>query len=378
VTLLDWVVVGLAAVFALLGAQEGFVAGILSLAGLVLGAIGGGRLADAFLARGGHSPYAPLVAVAGAVILALLIQSIGLRVGLFLSSGLFRVPPLRSLDAIGGLLLGGACALVLAWALGVVALQLPGQTKLRREVQRSSILRRLNRILPPSTVLRALARFDPFPSITGPQAQVPAPDPRVLRLPGVRAAAPSIVRVVGTACGLGIEGSGWVAAPEMVVTAAHVVAGERDTAVRRSGSRTSLAGRVVAFDPHDDVAVLRVPGLGARPLRLVDPRPGRAVAILGYPLDGPFDAVPGRIGATRLVITQDAYGRPTARAVTTVRGTVRHGNSGGPAVDASGTVQTTVFATRVGGGAGFGVPSSAVRETLARARGSVSTGPCVR
>jgi S1-C subfamily serine protease len=267
---------------------------------------------------------------------------------------------------------------VLAWALGVVALQLPGQTKLRREVQQSLILRRLNRILPPSTVLRALARFDPFPSITGPQAQVRPPDPRVLRLPGVRAAAPSVVKVVGTACGLGVEGSGWVAAAETVVTAAHVVAGERDTAVRPFGSSGSLEARVVAFNPRDDVAVLRVPRLRARALRLVDARPGRAVAVLGYPLDGAFAAVPGRVGATQRVITQDAYGRPTARTVTTLRANVRHGDSGGPAVDASGAVETTVFAARVGGGAGFGVPSSAVRTALATADGAVSTGPCVR
>src|SRR5207249_2586679 len=110
-----------------------------------------------------------------------------------------------------------------------------------------------------------------------------------------RSAAPSVVKVVGTACGLSVEGSGWVARPETVVTAAHVVAGEHDTAVEAAGTRAQLRATVTAFDSRNDVAVLRVPGLRARPLPLVDPKPGAAVAILGYPEDGPFDAKPGRI-----------------------------------------------------------------------------------
>jgi hypothetical protein len=120
-----------------------------------------------------------------------------------------------------------------------------------------------------------------------------------------------------------------------------------------------------------------VPGLGARPLRLVDPQPGREVGILGYPENGPFDAEPGRIGSTARVFTQDAYGRPTFRTVTSFSGRVRPGNSGGPAVDAAGAVETMVFAQRLTGGA-LGVPASIVRTALAGARRPVSTGPCAR
>lgn len=374
---LDWVVLGFAVLLAFRGAQEGFVAGALSLAGLVGGAILGGRLASAFLEHGSHSPYAPLLAIGGAVAFAAVFQVLGLRLGVFLRSGFFSMPPLRSLDTVGGFLLGAASGLLLAWALGVVALQLPGHPRWRREVQRSLVLRELNRLLPPSTVLQALARLDPFPALGGPLAQVPPPNPSVLRLPGVRRAAPSVVRIVGTACGLGVEGSGWVAAPGTVVTAAHVVAGEHDTAVQPFGSSEGLAAHAFAFDPRNDVAVLRVAGLRARALPLVDPRPGRAVAVLGYPEDGPFDAVPARIGSTIFALMTDAYGRgPVPRTVTTLRGTVRHGDSGGPAVDANGAVETTVFASRVGASGGFGVPTSAVRKALADAKGPVSTGPC--
>ena len=374
---LDWVVLGFAALLAIRGAQQGFVAGAVSLLGFAVGAIVGGRLASNVLESGSHSRYAPLIALGGGLLLVVLFQSLGLRVGLLLRREMLRVPPLRSLDTVGGFLLGGATALVLAWVLGVVALQLPGQTYLRREAQRSLVLRRLNALLPPSIVLRTLARLDPFPALGGPFAEVPAPNPRVLRLPGVRNAAPSVVRILGTACGLGVEGSGWVAAPGTVVTAAHVVAGDRDTSVQPFGSGNRLAAQAVAFDPSNDVAVLRVAGLRARALRLVDAQPGAAIAVLGYPEDGPFDAAPARIGTTTFALMADAYGRgPIGRTVTTLRGTVRHGDSGGPAVDATGAVETTVFAARIGGTGGFGVPTSAVRKVLTVAKRPVSTGPC--
>ena len=375
-TWVDWAVVAFAALLAIRGAQQGFVAGALSLLGFVVGAVVGGRLGSAVLQSGSHSRYAPLIALGGGILLVVLFQALGLRIGLELRSEVLRIPELRSLDTAGGVLLGAATGLFLAWVVGVVALQLPGQTALRRDVQRSFVLRQLNSLLPPSTLLQALARFDPFPAIGGPSAQVPPPSPQVLRLPGVRAAAPSVVRILGTACGLGIEGSGWVAAPETVVTAAHVVAGEDDTTVNPNGSNAELRAQVIGFDPTNDIAVLRVPRLGRRPLRLVDARPGASVAVLGFPEDGPFNATPARIGTTITALSTDAYGRgPVSRAVTSLRGTLRHGDSGGPAVDGNGAVETVVFASRVGGG-GFGVASSAVRNDLANAKGPVSTGAC--
>jgi S1-C subfamily serine protease len=186
------------------------------------------------------------------------------------------------------------------------------------------------------------------------------------------------VRVIGTACGLGIEGSGWVAAPQTVVTAAHVVAGETDTAVNPFGTNTKLGATVFAFDPTNDVAVLRVPGLRARAIPVVSPRPGAGIAVLGYPEDGPFNATPGRIGRTQFALMQNAYGSgPVNRLVTSLRGTFRRGDSGGPGVDANGAVQTMVFASRVGGG-GFGVPIAPIRTALTAARGPVSTGQCAR
>jgi S1-C subfamily serine protease len=375
VTPVDWVAVGLVLLAAVGGAVQGFVWSGLSLAGLIAGAFLGGRLVPVLLTGGSSSQYAPLVALVAAVLLAVAFEVAGSTVGAIIR-GRERARGVRALDSAGGVFAGALIGLAIVWVLGAMALQLPGEANLRQAVQRSYVLKRLNQIVPPRQLLNALARIDPFPTFAGPPVPTEPPDPRVLAQPGVRAAAPSVVRVLGTACGLGVEGSGWIARPGLVVTAAHVVAGEDDTEIVPPDGG-ALRAEAVAFDPHDDIAVLRVRGLVARPLRLVDPRPGASVAIVGYPLNGPLDATAGRIGETATVLGQDAYGRgPTRRLVTSLGGTVEHGNSGGPAIDASGAVQATVFAARASGDGGYGVPASIVRRDLARANGPVSTGDC--
>jgi S1-C subfamily serine protease len=376
VTLVDWLALLVVALVAFNGLRKGLIAGILSLVGVVIGAIVGARLAPEFLSGGSHSPYTPLVALAGAAFLAIFLEGLGTMSGSMLREGL-HLPALRKIDSAGGLLLGAATGLAIVWVLGAVALLFPGQTSLRQRVQQSVILRELNGLVPPSRLLHALARVDPFPAIAGPLAPVSPPNPRVLRQPGVRSAEPSVVKLLGTSCGLGVEGSGWVVKPGLVVTAAHVVAGQSSTTVETvKGGR--YMGRAVAFDSKNDIAILRVPGLPTRRLPLVDPKAGDAVAILGYPGNGPFSARPGRIGQTTALLTRDAYGHgPVLRTITSLRGRVRHGDSGGPAVDSRGQVETTVFGARVGSSGGFGVPGSIVRHDLSGAKKNVATGPCV-
>lgn len=374
-TRVDWIALGLIALTAFVGLRKGLIASALAIVGIVAGAVVGARVGPLVLPSGAHSPYTPLAALAGAVLCAFVLEALASMAGSFFRAGL-RFPPLRALDTAGGLLLGAAAGLAIVWVLGAAALLLPGQRSLREGAQRSKVLQRLNEIVPPSRLLNALARVDPFPSIAGPEIPVDPPTPAVLRRPAVRAAAQSVVRVLGTACGLGISGTGWVAQPGVVVTAAHVVAGEKDTSVALSGSSRRLAAQAVAFDPKNDVAVLRVPDLSSRPLPIADPEPGSPVAIVGYPLNGPLDAEPGRIGRTARVLTDDAYGHgPVERVITSIGGVVRHGNSGGPAIDARGRVQLTIFAAR-GGGGGYGVPAEVVRGALASAAGPVSTGAC--
>ncbi len=129
--------------------------------------------------------------------------------------------------------------------------------------------------------------------------------------------------------------------------------------------------RALVVDRKQDIAVLRVSGLRAPPLPIVEAHAGESVAILGYPDNGPFDARPGRMGATADVLVSGSL-----REVTAISGLVRHGNSGSPAVNAAGQVEATIFAARIGSRAGYGIPAAPVLAALARARGPVSTGRC--
>src|SRR5260370_15275970 len=201
----------------------------------------------------------------------------------------------------------------------------PGEPGLRRAVQQSQIVRRLDEAVAPSRLLHFLARIDPFPSIAGPAAPSRPPTPAIARVRAVRRAEGSVVRILGSACGVGVEGSGWFATRHLVVTAAHVVAGEHGTTVQIPRWLGFRQATVVAFDPGNDVAVLRVHGAPAlTPLPLVEPRPGVAVGIVGCPENGPLTVTPGRIGRTAIVLTRDGYGQgPVPRKITAVAGRVR-------------------------------------------------------
>jgi S1-C subfamily serine protease len=363
----DWVAIAIVLLAAVGGFRRGLVLSAFSLIGLGVGAYIGSRLAPHVLNGGSSSTWTPFAALIGAVVGALLLQFAALVVGSFIRGGM-RITALRLIDSAGGLLLGGAIGVAIVWVGASVALLTPGQTSFRHEVERSEIVRQLNSALPPRTLLNLLARIDPLTSIVGPKAPSLPPSKGILRDPSIQSATTRIVKVLGTACGVGVEGSGWIAGPNLIVTAAHVVAGESNTIVRIPGQVLSPVADVVVLDVHNDVAVLRVSGVDLKPLRLADPRPGAPVAILGYPLDGGLTATPGRIGRTATVLTQDAFERgPVARTITAVAGRVDHGNSGGPAIDRAGKVESMIFAQRKNSPSGFGVPPSIIRSDLARA-----------
>jgi Trypsin-like peptidase domain/Colicin V production protein len=380
VTSIDWIIVGFTVLMAVWGYSQGLIVGALSLGGFAAGALLGSRLGPLLLEEGSRSPYAPLFALGGAVLIGGVLAS-GLEVVGFHLRG--RLPDAFGVvDGVGGAALVACVGLGLAWLVGAVALQTPGARELRRDIQRSKILAALNETLPPSgSLLNQLARFDPFPEIDGPAPGVGRPNPRIARDGDVRRAGGSVVKVLGTACGLGVQGSGWVAGDGVVVTNAHVVAGQDDTTVQVRGEGPRHDAQAIWFDARNDIAILSASGVAGTPALRLGPNaePGTSAAILGFPENGPYDVEPGRLGPTTTVLSQDAYGRgPVRRRITTLRGLVRSGNSGGPMVDGEGRVVTTIFASTRGERAGFGVPDSIVQSALRRAQAPVDTGPCAQ
>src|SRR4051812_39584527 len=280
------------------GYQQGLIVGFLSLGGFAIGAFLGSRLGPALLAEGSHSPYAPATALAGALliggILAVSLEGLAVAMRRRLLGAAGRRRGIAIGEATGGAVLLVALAFGLAWLFGAVALNAPGAKGLRKAVQESAILRALNDAFPPSSsLINALNRIDPRLAVSGPSPDVAAPDSKIARDPDVRAAGNSVVRVLGTACGLGVEGSGWIAGPDLVVTNAHVVAGESDTTVTPAGSSVSLDATPVHYDPTNDLSLLHVNGLGGRPLSLSsDVQSGTPGAVMGYPENGPFTIAP--------------------------------------------------------------------------------------
>lgn len=377
-TVLDWGIVAFTLAVALWGYRQGLIVGVMTLAGFCLGAFAGGHIAPLLLTQGSSSPYAPLFAALGVLLMGALFAVAFESYALALRTRLIRGRALLMADGAGGAALIGAVGLGLVWVFGAVALHAPGATQLRVDVQRSLILRSLNAVLPPSgPILNALNRVDPGPSFAGPTTPVAPPDAAIASDPEVLRAGRSVVRVLGTACGLGVEGSGWVAGPGIVVTNAHVVAGENDTTV--TTQEGALVDAVpIHYDPHNDLALLRIgadlPALQVAP----QPKRGQTGAVLGYPENGPYSLTPARLGDTRNVVGEDSYGRgPIRRPIASLRGAVRSGDSGGPLVNSRGQVLGTVFAaTTSGPPGGFAVPNRLVDNALAGPLAPVDTGSC--
>ena len=380
-TVLDWAIIAFTLALGLWGYRQGLIVGVLTLGGFAVGAFLGSRLGPLVLSQGSDSPYAPLCGAIGALLVGALAAVALEGIALALRRRVIRHRLMHHADGAGGAALIGAVALGLAWIFGAVALHAPGTTQLRADVQDSVILRELDQVLPPTGgVLNVLDRVDPAPSITGPATPTARPDRKIAENPRVVDAGGSVVRVLSTACGLGIEGSGWAVRPNLIVTNAHVVAGADDTTVTTQ-SGVELDATAVYYAPEDDLALLRIdsklPTLPISSERQV----GAGAAVLGFPENGPYTVTPARIGETRDTISEDSYGRgPIERTITALGGDVRSGNSGGPLVDGHGRVVGVVFAaTTAGPAGGFAIPAEQVREAIGHAGAAeVDTGACTR
>jgi S1-C subfamily serine protease len=389
VTGLDIALLVITALVAISGYVEGFVLGACAtlglLAGAAVGVYGVPRVLDNF---------SPSVEVSfAALVLVVLLASIGRTIGAILGSKLrnkISWKPVRALDALGGAALAAVSVLVVAWVLGVAVsgARIPSVTS---AVRGSQVLAKVDRAIP-SGADRALQAFndvvntDLFPRFLDPFVperirDTQPPDAATARLPQVKDASNRIAKVTGVAnCARGLEGSGFVYEPQRVMTNAHVVAGVSSPKVEVDGH--SYDATVVLFDPSVDIAVLYVPKLTAKPLVLDEGGKADASAVvLGYPENGPFDAEPARIRSEERLRGPDIYGDSTVtRRAFSIWASVRPGNSGGPLLSPKGTVYGVVFAASVEDNrTGYVLTAAQVSADAAagaRATGEVSTRSC--
>ncbi len=373
--LVDLLIIGATIAVAILGYQRGFSADGLALIGFGGGALLGSRVAPLILDDGLSDPFAPVLALPGALLFGALlgaaVERIALRARrLRLRSSLF--------DGLAGAAVAVCLGLIAVWILGAAATNVD---RFQDSVRDSDVIDGLNAVLPPpGPLVPAKTRSDPLPlpSIAGPPPRVgPAPQ-GIKREPGVRAAADSVAKIVSLACGHSGSGSGWVAADGLVVTNAHVVRGSDEIRVQMEGRGRLHDADSIWYDARNDVAILRAKGVrGTPPLPIVPkPRSRTPSAVLGFPGGGPYTVKPARLGPTAKIPGRRVEREFLRREVTSLLAKVRPGNSGGPVVDRRGRVVTMVFAGGSGSHSAYGVPMPIVRNALRRAGPPVDTGEC--
>ncbi|ANE78937.1 serine protease [Mycobacterium adipatum] len=353
---LDLAILAVAFVAAVSGWRSGALGSLLSFVGVVLGAVAGVLLAP-HLVGNIDGPRTKLFAT---LFLILALVVIGEIAGVVLGRavrGAMRNRGLRTVDSVIGAVLQLVTVLVAAWLL---ATPLTSQPTLAGAVRGSKVLSEVDALAPEwlkkvPTRLAGLLDTSGLPAVLEPFSRTPivavdAPDAALSVSPAVEATRNSVVKIRGVApsCQKVLEGSGFVIAPNRVMSNAHVVAGAETVTVEVGGQ--SYDASVVAYDPNMDISILAVPELPSVPLIFDDSEaePTTDAIVMGYPGGGDFTATPARVRETIELNGPDIYNSTTVnRTVYTIRGTVRQGNSGGPMIDKDGRVLGVVFGAAV-------------------------------
>ncbi|OBJ06247.1 serine protease [Mycobacterium sp. 1165196.3] len=390
---LDVAVLAVAFIAAVSGWRSGALGSLLSFVGVLLGAIAGVLLAPHLVSH----IAAPRAKLFAALFLILALVVIGEVAGVVLGRavrGAIRSRSIRTVDSVIGVAVQLVVVLTAAWLLATPLTQSKDQPELAAAVRGSRVLAQVNDVAPPwlKTVpkrLSALLNTSGLPAVLEPFSRTPvipvaSPDPELAGNPVVQATAPSVVKVrsLAPSCQKVLEGSGFVIAPDRVMTNAHVVAGSNSVQIYASGN--PLDATVVSYDPAVDIAILSVPNLPPPPLTFAqgDAKTGASVVVLGYPGGGNFTATPARIRELIKLSGPDIYRdpAPVTRDVYTIRASVEQGNSGGPLIDLDGHVLGVVFGAAVDDpDTGFVLTADEVASQLARVGDTqlVGTGSCV-
>ena len=355
--LLDLLLIVLVIAFGISGYRQGFIVGLLSFVGFVGGGVLGILIAP---------PITTAVVSGDAAqsLMAVTIVFLTAMAGQFASSTLgavvrsrVRWEPARLLDALGGTLAGGLSILVIAWMMGSLLVTGP-LTPVVDQIRGSILLSAVDQAVPAAAKkwqqpFRRFADRSGFPPVLDlidgkVGIDVSAPNPAVLRRAGLGRARPGIVQIRGQAssCDTQIEGTGFVFAPDHIMTNAHVVAGVDAELQIFDQTRQPRSATVVFYNPRRDVAVLYVPNLNLPLLTFKGPaRKGDDAIIAGYPKDKGFTAAPARVADRDSITGPDIYlETELTRDTYLIRGQVLPGNSGGPLLTPEGEVLGMVFA----------------------------------
>jgi S1-C subfamily serine protease len=388
------VLLGLLLVLAAIsGYRQGLIAGALGFVGFLVGGAIGMIIAPMVLANWSNALGQALVTVLAVLICAAVGQALLGVIGNAVRETV-EWKPARLADAAAGSVLSVVAVLVLAWFLALAFVAGP-TSGLTRQLRASTILTGIDGVMPEQarglfTTLRNSFDRSVFPEVfagiaTPELVPVPAPDGDLATLPIADEVRGSIVEVLGTSlsCDRGFTGSGFVYAPQRVLTNAHVVAGTDRVFVRVGGVERPLPADVVVFDPAGDVAVLAVPELAARPLtfRAKPAKRGDDGIVIGFPGGRAYT-----VGSARVREVIDARGSdiydadPVTREIYALRTRVRPGNSGGPLIDRQGQVLGVVFAASTEDPeTGYALTAADVADDAAQgvvASTPVGTGSC--
>lgn len=390
--LLDLIIVLICIGFAISGYRQGFVVGVMSFVGFVGGLLVGVWLVPQVMSHFQSSLVVSTISLCAVLALAVIGQVIATTIGGRVRREL-TWRPIQAVDQGAGAVVSVISVLLVTWFLGL-ALASSAMPLVVAQVHESRILAGIQKVLPKDSAswfrsFSSVLGRSGFPQVFGPFTQetianVPAPDPAVLKESGVVSAESSIVKIVGDApsCGKQIEGSGFVFAPEHVMTNAHVVGGVTSPTVQIGGVGTYYRAKVVLYDPETDIAVLDVPGLNAPSLHFdTSAKAEDDGVVAGFPEDGPFSAVAARIRQEMDAQGQDIYDQNTVtRDIFSLYSTVLQGNSGGPLLSPSGQVYGVVFAKSLQDSTtGYALTASQVQQDAQQGAGltsSVDTEGC--
>ena len=393
--LLDLILLALIAAFAVAGYRQGFIIGVLSLAGFVVGVSIGAVIAPSVSRALAKSvPWQAFIAILVVFGVAVLCMLMASGIGVAVRSRLTGRPATIA-DSLGGAAVNVVAVVIVAWLIGSFVLNAPFPA-IASQVNRSAVLSTVDRVMPHSALylpvfpqLRSLLSnglytqvFSAIGAENG--LNLAAPDPAVLSSRALGRVEPSIVKIEGIApsCSLRIEGSGFVISPQHVLTNAHVVAGVTTGPYVYATNGRVYHGRVVLYDPSRDLAVIDVPGLTAAALQFApQAADGTNAIVAGYPLDHPRTVAAARIGRSVTAYGPNIYQTAVVhRSIYPIRAQIEPGNSGGPLLSLSGRVYGVVFAASTSiSDRGYALTAAEVDGDAAAASSAtapVSTGAC--